>query len=98
MGVTTGFDANLRICNYIKSLPRRQEEDVIMKLILVKSESLKEGVVAKQTKQQDFKAEVGKVGFLSAEDESDDSFSPSLRISPILLLSFMTCVIIMVYS
>ena len=37
---------------------RCQEEDVIKKLILVKSESLKDEVVAKQTKQQDFEVEV----------------------------------------
>ena len=49
---------NIHTIKLIVMLQRCQEEDVIQKLILVKSESLKEEVVAKQTKQQDFEVEV----------------------------------------
>jgi len=69
--VTTGFDKSLMICNYINSLARCKEDI----LGSVRSDNLRQGLIAKQTQQQ-LEVQVGNLGYFSAQNLT--SYSPKL--------------------
>ena len=69
--VTTGFDKSLMICNYINSLARCKEDI----LGSVRSDNLRQGLIAKQTQQQ-LEVQVGNLGYFSAKNLT--SYSPKL--------------------